>query len=32
MRRWSLTHALWWGFEGDRVLQEHVEAARLLTK
>jgi streptomycin 6-kinase len=32
IRRWSLTHALWWGFEGDRVLQEHVEAARLLTK
>lgn len=32
MRRWSLAHALWWGFEGDRVLQEHVEAARLLTK
>ncbi|HET9673931.1 MAG TPA: aminoglycoside phosphotransferase family protein [Gaiellaceae bacterium] len=32
MRRWSLAHVLWWGFEGDRVLQEHVEAARLLTK
>jgi streptomycin 6-kinase len=32
MRRWSLAHALWWGFEGDSVLQEHVEAARLLTK
>jgi len=32
MRRWSLAHALWWAFEGDRVLQEHVDAARLLTK
>jgi streptomycin 6-kinase len=32
MRLWSLAHALWWGFEADRVLQEHVEAARLLTK
>jgi streptomycin 6-kinase len=32
MRRWSLAHALWWGFEADAVLQEHVEAARLLTK
>ena len=30
MRRWSLAHALWWGFEGDRLLEEHVEAARLL--
>ena len=32
MRRWSLAHALWWGVEGDGILQEHVEAARLLTK
>ena len=32
MRRWSLAHALWWGFDGDRLLHEHVEAARLLTK
>ena len=31
MRRWSLAHALWWGFEGGRILQGHVEAARLLT-
>lgn len=32
IRRWSLAHALWWGFEGDELHPEHVAAARLLTK
>jgi streptomycin 6-kinase len=30
MRRWSLAHALWWGFQGDELLPEHVEVARAL--
>lgn len=30
VRGWGIAHALAWGFEGDRVLPEHVECARLL--
>jgi streptomycin 6-kinase len=30
MRRWSLAHALWWGFHGDELLPDHVDVARAL--
>jgi len=30
VRGWGIAHALAWGFEGNRVLPEHVECARLL--
>jgi streptomycin 6-kinase len=30
MRRWSLAHALWWGFQGDELHAEHVAVARAL--
>jgi len=29
-RRWAFGHALAWGFEGDKVLPEHIETARWL--
>lgn len=29
-RRWALAHAIAWGFEGDRVIEGHVEVARWL--
>ncbi len=30
VRRWSLAHALWWGFQGDELLPEHADVARAL--
>jgi streptomycin 6-kinase len=30
MRRWSLAHALWWGYAGDDLLPDHVAVARAL--
>jgi streptomycin 6-kinase len=30
MRRWSLAHALWWGFADEAVHPDHVEVARAL--
>lgn len=32
MRRWSLAHALWWGFAGDDVLPDHVAVAKALAR
>ncbi len=30
VRRWSLAHTLWWGFQGEELLPEHVDVARAL--
>jgi streptomycin 6-kinase len=30
MKGWGIAHALAWGFEGNRVLEGHIECARLL--